>query len=63
MPRPKMNPDQEIVDIHFRLPLELKVKIEDRAAKNCRSLNQEVVWMLQEAVTLYEQESSPKDGQ
>lgn len=63
MPRPKLNPDQEIVDIHFRIPLDLKEKIEKRAVKNCRSLNGEVVWLLQEAVALYEQESSPKDEQ
>ena len=63
MSRPKLNPNQEIIDIHFRIPLELKIRIEKRAAKNCRSLNQEVVWLLQEAVALFEQESSLKDEQ
>jgi hypothetical protein len=61
MTRPKLNPNQEIITINLRLPSELKLKIQERAVKNYRSVNQEIVWMLQKAIYLLEKEPSQED--
>jgi predicted HicB family RNase H-like nuclease len=42
--------DEEIVAFSIRLPRSLKEEIQERAQENRRSLNQEIVWMLQQAM-------------
>jgi len=50
MPRQKLYGQEESVALSIRLPASLKDTIQQRAAKNRRSLNQEIVWLIQLAV-------------
>lgn len=56
MPRPKLNPNEEYSTFSIRLSLDLKKIIQDRALKHRRSLNQEIVWLLQIALELLDKD-------
>lgn len=61
MPRQRLNPNEETVAISIRLPSSMKEVIQDRAIKERRSLNQEIVFLLQVALDLEQKQPSPKD--
>ena len=63
MPRQKRYPDEEISAMSVRLPLSLKQQIETRAQINRRSLNQEIVWLLERVLTLLAPDADPGEGQ
>ena len=48
-PRPKQI-DEEILLMSLRIPVILKETLKNLAAENRRSLNQQIVWMLQQSV-------------
>jgi len=50
MPRRPLYPDDRTVAFTVRLPERLKRRLEERARRNLRSLNQEIVWLLQWAL-------------
>ena len=50
MPREKLYQDEESVAFSIRLPAALRERLEQRATKNRRSLNQEIVWLIQQAL-------------
>jgi hypothetical protein len=50
MPRQKLYPDEETVALSIRIPASMKEEIEERAVKNRRSQNQEVVWLIQKGL-------------
>lgn len=52
MPRKKLYRDDETVAFSIRLPAALRERLEQRAAENRRSLNQEIVWLVQQAFDL-----------
>jgi predicted HicB family RNase H-like nuclease len=54
MPRKKVY-KEEIVAFSIRLPRSVKDQIQDRAQENRRSLNQEIVWMLQQALDMLQE--------
>lgn len=56
MPRQKLYSDEEVAALSIRLPASLKALIEQRAQANRRSLNQEIVWLLERAIELLSQE-------
>ena len=56
MPRPRLNPNEEYFTISVRIPILIKEKLQDRALKHRRSLNQEIVWLLQLALDLLEKD-------
>ena len=56
MPRPRLNPNEEYFTISVRIPTLIKEKLQDRALKHRRSLNQEIVWLLQLALDLLEKD-------
>jgi hypothetical protein len=59
MPRPKMYPGETTVALSIRLPEELREIIQQRAIRNRRSLNQEIVHLLERAVR-QQRESEPE---
>jgi len=61
MPRKKLYRDDETVAFSIRLPAALRERLEQRAAENRRSLNQEIVWLVQQALETIEPEPEPKD--
>lgn len=50
MPRKKLYPDEKTMALSIRLPASLKKMVEQQAKKNRRSLNQEIIWLLEQAV-------------
>ena len=56
MARPKLLPNEETIASSVRLPLPLREKLYKRASENRRSLNQELVWLVQKAMDLLEKE-------
>lgn len=52
MPKQRLNPNEETIAISIRLPSSMKEAIQDKAVKERRSLNQEIVYMLQVALDL-----------
>jgi hypothetical protein len=50
MPRQRLYPDDETLAFSIRLPAALKREIEQRAQQNRRSLNQEIVFLIQQAL-------------
>ena len=44
--------DKEVVAFNVRLPRPLNDRIRERAKQNRRSLNQEIVWLLEQALRL-----------
>ncbi len=63
MPRQKLYSDEEIAALSIRLPASLKAVIEQRAQANRRSLNQEIVWLLERAIEHLAQEPGSTGGQ
>ena len=61
MPRQKLYQDQETVALSIRLPANIRDILTERAAENRRSLNQEIVWLIQKALAALEQERVPKE--
>ncbi len=62
MPRTKMF-SEESISLSIRMPVTMKEAIEKRAIKERRSVNQEVVRLLQIALeSLEEKEQNPKEG-
>ena len=59
MPRKKLYEDrsEETIALSIRVPESMRKIIEDRAWKNRRSLNQEIVWLLEQAMQMIQQES------
>ena len=62
MPRQKLFPEQNLAALSIRLPEELYQTIQKRSQENRRSLNQEVIWLLQKAIELLD-EAPKKSGQ
>ena len=56
MPRQKLYPEEELVPLSIRLPATMREKIQERAQSNRRSLNQEIVWLLEKSLKLVDQE-------
>jgi len=56
MPRQKLYPDEELVPLSIRLPATMREAIQGRAQTNRRSLNQEIVWLLEKALKMVDQE-------
>ena len=50
MPKQRLNPNEETIAISIRLPSSMKEAIQDKALKDRRSLNQEIVFLLQVAL-------------
>jgi hypothetical protein len=50
MPKQKLNPNEETIAISIRLPSLMKEAIQELAVKERRSLNQEIVYLLQTAL-------------
>ena len=61
MPKPKLYPGQKIITLNLRLPADLKQLVQERALKNCRSLNQEIIWLLRKAIELLAKEPSQEE--
>lgn len=61
MPRKKMYQEEETGTLSVRLPLSIREKVEKRAQQNRRSLNQEMVWMLQFALETLEKEQPEEE--
>ena len=51
MPRQKLYSDEESFAFSIRLPATLREILVARAKENRRSLNQEIVWLIQYALT------------
>mgnify|MGYP000670662482 CR=1 FL=1 len=52
--------DKEVVAFSIRLPRPLNDRIRERAKQNRRSLNQEIVWLLEQALRFLDTEGTPK---
>jgi predicted HicB family RNase H-like nuclease len=63
MPRRKLYGDDETVAFSTRLPRTLKEHLQKRAQANRRSLNQEVVWLVEWALAHLPEEQEPDDEQ
>ncbi len=63
MPRKKIYPDDEMVAFSIRLPVSLRDRLEKLASKNRRSLNQELLWLLERALEDIDPDPSLKDQQ
>ena len=56
MPRQRLYPDEKTISLSIRIPASLKDKLHKRAVRNRRSLNQEIVWLIQKAIAMIEDE-------
>jgi hypothetical protein len=56
MPRQKLYPEEELVPLSIRLPATMREKIQERAQSNRRSLNQEIIWLLEKSLKMADQE-------
>jgi len=61
MGRPKKTTPNDVVALSIRLPIPVRDQILKRAALNRRSLNQEVVWLLEKALQSLASEPESKD--
>ncbi len=61
MPRQKIFPETDILRISLRIPDPLKEKIQEEAAINHRSLNQEIVSLIEDALRLREKRRIAED--
>lgn len=59
MPRRKLYGDDETVAFSIRLPRTLKENLQRRAQTHRRSLNQEIVWLVQWALAHRPEEPEP----
>jgi hypothetical protein len=50
MPDSRVTDREEVVAFSIRLPRPLSDKIRQRAKQNRRSLNQEIIWLLEQAL-------------
>lgn len=50
MPRQKLYPDKERMALSVRLPEDLYDQVQRSAQENRRSMNQEIVWLVQKAL-------------
>ncbi len=50
MPRQKLYSDEETIAFSIRLPASLRDILQARANENRRSVNQEIVWLIQYAL-------------
>ena len=57
----KADDDDQIAPLSIRLPVALKSKIKERAQTNRRSLNQEVVWLIELALKELQESSSTNE--
>lgn len=62
MPRQKLYPETNQTALSIRLPEDLYAAIQKQSQENRRSMNQEVVWLLQKALELLG-EAQKKPGQ
>lgn len=62
MPRHKLYGDDETASFTIRLSRTLKEKLRKQAQTNRRSLNQEIVWLVEWALAHLPTESEPDDG-
>ncbi len=60
MPRQKLYPEENLVPLSIRLSTSMREAIQRRAQANRRSLNQEIVWLLEKALKMVDQEQLPK---
>ncbi len=60
MPRQKLYPEEDLVPLSIRLSASMREAIQLRAQANRRSLNQEIVWLLEKALKMVDQEPLPK---
>jgi hypothetical protein len=60
MGRPKKTTADDVVAMSIRLPTPVRDQIIERATINRRSLNQEVVWLLEKALQTLD--SEPESG-
>ena len=60
MPRQKLYPDKNRMALSIRLPEDLYEIVQKHAQENRRSMNQEVVWLVQKALELLDQ--APKQA-
>ncbi len=56
MPREKLYEDEKVVALSVRLPETMYAQIQRRSMTNRRSMNQEIVWLVQYALEHLEQE-------
>lgn len=61
MPRRRLYGDDETVAFTIRLPRTLKEKLQKQAQSHRRSLNQEIVWLVQWALAHLPVEPEPDD--
>jgi|WetSurMetagenome_2_1015567.scaffolds.fasta_scaffold1789343_1 hypothetical protein len=61
MPRQKIYPEADIVRISLRIPDRLKEDIQEEAVLNHRSLNQEIVALIEDALRLREKRRTEED--
>ncbi len=63
MPKQRLNPNEETIAISIRLPSSMKEAIQDKAVKERRSLNQEIVFLLQVALDQQKANSPSASGE
>ena len=56
MPRQKLYPKDDLVPLSIRLPATMREAIQERSQTNRRSLNQEIIWLLEKALKAAAQE-------
>ena len=61
MPRQKLYQDEKTIALSIRLPASIRDQVQKRAIENRRSLNQEIVWLIQRALELLDQEPTAKE--
>jgi len=61
MPRKKLYQDEETVTLSIRLPASLRDEVRKRSITQRRSLNQEIVWLIQTALEMVEKERVPEE--
>ena len=55
MPQRKLYPNEKTAALSIRLPASMKKVVEQLATEHRRSLNQEIVWLIQQALAQSEQ--------
>jgi len=60
MPRKNAPKEEEYVVLYLRVPRELKDRIQESANKRNRSVNQEALTLIQEALQMLERETDSK---
>lgn len=60
MARLKRNPSVEYVSFTFRLPIDMKKRIEERSLQNLRSASQEAEYLVRTALEILENQDPQK---